>query len=311
MSFKNAGPFIREALNSIVNQSFSDWDLIAVDDGSTDESRAIMDEFAEKDTRIKVYSNEGNGIIDALRMAIQNSSGAYIHRMDADDIMPQHKLRALHELAGENRVVTGNVRYFCEDEVSEGYRRYEQWLNGLNSHDDYRKNLYRECVVASPNWLVSRKFFEAFDWSNWKYPEDYDLVFHWAKAGYEFVFAAEVTHLWREHPQRTSRNSDVYDQASFFELKTNWFLEIENPTRSVQVIGKGVKAKAVMKELKAKGVPFEQYHLVASGQIKSIHDIQDRTTILTSWPINEFERTGIQEFLASKNLHFGKNLWLF
>ena len=95
MPVKNADQFLEECLNSIVQQSFSDWELIAIDDHSTDSSYEILGEYQKKDGRIKVFKNQKNGIIHALRGALERSNGSYITRMDADDIMANIKLEEL------------------------------------------------------------------------------------------------------------------------------------------------------------------------------------------------------------------------
>ena len=93
MPVKNAALFLRECLDSIVNQEESNFELIAVDDHSTDSSLKILEEYQKKDPRIQVYKNKEHGIIAALRLAYKKSSGILITRMDSDDIMSLHKLK--------------------------------------------------------------------------------------------------------------------------------------------------------------------------------------------------------------------------
>ena len=85
--FKNTAHYLSECVYSILNQSYTHWELLIVDDGSSDNSYDIVNAFAEKDNRIKLFKNQGSGIIDALQLAFNNSRGNYITRMDSDDIM--------------------------------------------------------------------------------------------------------------------------------------------------------------------------------------------------------------------------------
>ncbi len=313
MPVKNAGRFLEECVSSIIEQSYTDWELIAVDDHSKDISFELIQQFAMNDSRIRLVKNNGDGIIDAFTQAFKLSSGDLISRMDADDVMPRGKLEKLISLVSDKIVATGKVRYFSEDEVSEGYLRYENWLNSLNDKD-HIKHIYRECTVASPNWLIKRDFFEnEFDWAEWNYPEDYDLLFHWKKAGYEIRMLDSVTHFWREHENRISRNSLRYQQESFFELKTNWFIDFELEIgEEVQLIGSEKKAFLVAMGLRSRAVNFTQFSYKAKVNFFDLDNLNpELKTILTNWPKDQKTQIEISEYLRTGGFVFGENIWLF
>ena len=92
MPVKNTAHFLSETISSILNQTEKNWELIAVNDNSTDNSKAVLTSFAQNDKRIKVIDNKGNGIIDALQLGYVFSNGNFITRMDSDDIMSPNKL---------------------------------------------------------------------------------------------------------------------------------------------------------------------------------------------------------------------------
>ncbi|MFK7946879.1 MAG: glycosyltransferase family 2 protein, partial [Saprospiraceae bacterium] len=109
---KNAGKYLHDCLNSIIEQSETNWECIVINDNSTDNTLSIFEEFAKKDKRFTVFSNPKSGVITALQLAFANCSGELIHRMDADDIMPKHKLATLKQLLvdnGKGHVATGKV----------------------------------------------------------------------------------------------------------------------------------------------------------------------------------------------------------
>jgi len=81
----DAGSWLTNCLESIINQTEMDWELIAIDDFSTDNSFDILQQYSLKNDRIQIYKNQSKGIIPALQLAFQQSSGTYITRMDADD----------------------------------------------------------------------------------------------------------------------------------------------------------------------------------------------------------------------------------
>jgi len=93
--FKNTEAFLPECIRSITNQTYNNWELLIVDDNSTDKSFSIVEDYAITDGRIKLLKNNGNGIIDALRLALKESNGDLITRMDSDDIMVLNKLEVL------------------------------------------------------------------------------------------------------------------------------------------------------------------------------------------------------------------------
>lgn len=316
MPVKNAELYLEQCMDSIVRQTYGNWELIAVDDGSTDKSMEILENYERFNPRIIVKESNEDGIIPALQLAFDNSSGQFITRMDADDMMPTNKLETfLAAIQGKKKtIVTGKVRYFSDKKVSEGYRRYEEWLNTVVEEEDFRKNLYRECIIASPNWLVDRSCFENdFSISDLEYPEDYDMVFKWFEKGYSFKGINTVTHLWREHPERTSRNSENYQQKAFFELKTKRFIDhFKSQIDGVQVIGAGQKGKLVSEILKRNNINFEWYDLNPKREdLKSVMGLEKKLTILSNWPADERIQSDIKKFLRKMNLKFGEDLWLF
>ena len=124
MPVKNAGLFLDECLNSILEQSYSKWELIAVNDNSTDNSLNLLNIHAKKDKRIKVLKNKGKGIIDALRSAYKQSQGEFISRMDADDLMAVDKLKVL-----KNNIPGGNLPFV---QLAANHLIFHDWSEQLN-----------------------------------------------------------------------------------------------------------------------------------------------------------------------------------
>lgn len=259
--FKNTDEFLIECLESIHNQTHEIWELLIVDDGSTDKSYQIVNDFAERDKRIKLFKNPGEGIIEALRFAFLKSSGTYITRMDSDDIMTPNKLEVLLnnlENHGKNHLATGLVSYFSEEGISDGYSSYETWLNQLTRTGSNYSEMYKECVIPSPSWMVHKDDLLACDAFNPNdYPEDYDLAFRFYKQNFKVIPCNQVLHLWRDYSTRTSRTHKHYAQNYFLEIKLKYFLELDyNPSRPLVVWGAGFKGKAIAKLLIKHQVDF-------------------------------------------------------
>ena len=98
----NAADFIGSCVISVMNQTFGDWELIIVDDGSTDESGILVDRFAAKDRRIRVFHQENKGQFFARRCGIANSKGDYLVFLDSDDELTHNCLKTINAAACES-----------------------------------------------------------------------------------------------------------------------------------------------------------------------------------------------------------------
>ncbi|WP_147677996.1 glycosyltransferase family 2 protein [Algibacter pacificus] len=260
--FKNTGAYLKPCLTSILNQSYSNWELLIVDDGSTDNSFNIVNAFACKDERIQLFKNTGQGIIDALHLAFSKSNGELITRMDSDDIMQPNKLEILaHNLLthGKAHVAVGLVKYFSEEGIKDGFKNYEIWLNGLTEKGHNFSEIYKECVIPSPCWMVYRSDLIACGAFNPnRYPEDYDLAFRFYKQGFTCIPCNEVLHNWRDYQTRASRTHVHYAENHFIDIKLKYFLELDyNPNKTLVIWGAGKKGKTIAKKLIEKQLKFE------------------------------------------------------
>ena len=285
MPVKNAAPFLSECIQSIIDQTESYWELIAVDDGSIDSSHAIFNDFAQKDQRIVVLKNNGSGIIDALRTAYGKSQGSLITRMDADDIMVSQKLEILKRhllLSRTGHIAVGLVKYFSEVPLGNGYLKYENWLNGLTESGSNYQDIYKECVIPSPCWMVYRQNLEECDaFSPDIYPEDYDLCFRFYRNKLKVIPCNEVLHFWRDYPNRSSRTDDNYADNRFLELKVRWFLELDlNTEKTLIVWGAGTKGKRIAKLLQERNIDFRW---VCNNPNKVGHEVYGVQMESTDW----------------------------
>jgi len=321
----NAAPYLRACLTSIREQSFKDWELLAVNDYSTDESALILAEFAAVDTRISFFNNQEKGIIPALRLAFHHSRGEFITRMDADDLMPIHKLAYLHEALlkkGPGYVVTGRVAYFSDTGLGDGYKKYETWLNGLADQHTYFEDLYRECVLPSPAWLIHRTdLMAAGAFDAGRYPEDYDLCFRFYEQNFKIIGIPETVHLWRDHSDRTSRNNPIYADQNYLELKLFWFLKLHyNPERSFAIWGAGKKGKFMARYFlkqkcdfhwmtnnsKKQGIKIYEQILASPEMLNAKKDLMILIAVATP-----SARKEIEVFLNKKNKQRGKDYFWF
>lgn len=305
MPFRDAGPWLGECIRSIMEQDFDTWELVAVDDHSRDDSMALVKAYASDDKRIIPMQNDGTGIIDALKTARRAMQGNYVTRMDADDIMPPGKLESLFLLASADHrcIATGQVQYFPRQSVSPGYLEYERWINERCIHEDHWTWVYRECVICSANWMThaANTDFDALE-----YPEDYSLVLHWYRKGLKVASLSSVTHLWREHPLRTSRNSNDYSQDAFFTLKLKHFISDDLDTaRTLLLFGNNRKTRLAAAVLKQHGIAFQKVNI----DDMSPFDHSPNPMVLVGVFPNPRERKAIETLMEQKSLVMGRDWW--
>lgn len=259
--FKNTAHFLPACLDSIINQDYTEWEVLAVNDHSKDSSQQLLTEYSQSDSRIKVFTNEGEGIIPALRTAYSHATGTYITRMDSDDIMKPTRLavmaNSLNEY-GSGHVAVGQVKYFSDRGISNGYERYEKWLNQLTANGKNYEEIYKECVIPSPCWMCSKEDFDlcgAFEPN--RYPEDYDLTFRFYEKRLKIIPCSEILHLWRDYDNRTSRTHEHYAQNYFLDIKLHYFLKLDyNKQRPLVIWGAGFKGKKIAKTLVELNIDF-------------------------------------------------------
>src|SRR5690606_23650608 len=119
-------------------------------------------------------------------------------------------------------VAVGKVKYISESQLGDGFSKYEQWLNLLTQNANNFTEIYKECVIPSPNFLIHREDLDLIDAFNPNiYPEDYDLTFRMYAAKMQVAGVNEITHFWRDYPTRSSRTQTHYQHQYFVHLKVD------------------------------------------------------------------------------------------
>lgn len=158
----NSQHYLVRCVNSILNQSYQDFELILVDDGSTDASLQICEDLLNRDSRIKVYHkiNEGAGI--ARKFGVKNSSGNWIMFVDSDDVLLSDALELFASYFDDDfDLIVGNLRI-------NNKKTFIHRINGEISGDEYISALFLNKTTIGPvAKLFKRKLFEE---SNWKSP---------------------------------------------------------------------------------------------------------------------------------------------
>jgi glycosyltransferase involved in cell wall biosynthesis len=262
MAVKDTEPYLPACLDSIIAQTYAHWELIAVNDHSSDNTPQILAAYAEKDKRIKVYHSTRHLLIPALQEAYKHAKGTLLNRMDSDDKMPDYKIELLvseWEKYGKDHVIAGGTEHFVDEgEVGNGFRRYEEWINEIAQKGIHYQEIYKECVIPSHSWMIHRDDFDrvgAFD--SEVYPEDYDLCFRFYREGLRVIGLDKVLHYWRDRSDRISRTWECYKDNRYFDLKLRYFYELDrDKSRPLVLWGAGKNGKDLAKLVLQKGDSF-------------------------------------------------------
>ncbi len=278
MAVKDTAPYLPVCLDSILAQTYTHWELIAVNDHSTDETPKILDAYAQRDSRIKVFHSDRPKLIPTLQIGYAQAKGTLINRMDSDDKMPDYKLQVLvdHWLNyGEGHVIAGGTEHFVDEGVvGDGFLKYERWLNQVASSNTHYQQIYKECVIPSHCWIIHKDDFEAVNAFNpLVYPEDYDLCFRFYKNKLKVIGIDYILHYWRDRSNRISRTWEEYKDNRYFDLKLRFFYEIDRDRQRPLVLwGAGRNGKDMAKLLQSYN---DTFHWVCDNENKIGKDIYD------------------------------------
>lgn len=211
MPVYNAQKYLGEAIDSIINQSYKNWELILINDGSDDGSEAIIKSY--EDTRIKYLKNDFNiGLINTLNKGLEFCSGKYIARMDADDIALKDRLAHQYKFLESNPAygMCGGDALVIDNNGKETGRIKNVYSNNL-----LKINLLFSVPFVHPCMMVRREVFERFKYDmEFKHVEDYDL---WCRIASEWKVANLPHNLLKYRWHNT--NVSVLNETYQAELK--------------------------------------------------------------------------------------------
>lgn len=225
----NAAKTLPACLDSLLAQTFDDFEIVLIDDGSTDGTLDVAKEYAARDSRIRPVESEHAAIVEALRRACGLVRGQYLARMDADDVCRADRFeKQLALLESDSRIVLcGTGVRITGASAGSGYTRYEGWINGLTTHEAMFRELFVECPIPHPTFLMRRDAFErAGGYQDRGWPEDYDLVMRFAEAGGRFAKVPGPLLEWRAAPDRLSLSDPRYAPGRFRALKGHYLPRI-------------------------------------------------------------------------------------
>lgn len=259
MPVRNEERLLPAALASLLRQTLPDWELVAVNDGSSDGTGALLDAAAAEDSRIRVLHLPPTGLVAALNAGLAQCRASLVARMDGDDICHPRRLQeqvAFLDNHADVALVACRVRHVPRQQLTEGMRIYEDWQNRLLGHADIMRDLYVESPFTHPSVLFRREAVHGLGgYRDCGWPEDYDLWLRMAKAGARFARLPEVLFYWRDRPQRQTRTAAAYRLEAFRACKAHHLRQtFLAGTAEVTLWGAGIEGKAWRRTLLNEGV---------------------------------------------------------
>ncbi len=195
MSVYNGEKYLKEAVNSILKQTFTDFEFIIINDGSTDNTRAILESY--NDPRIFLFHQDNIGLTKSLNKGLSFAKGDYIARMDADDISDKRRFeKQFHYLNTHPEIgVTGsNINIIDE------YGKIISKLNQLNSHKEIMSKLLSDNQLIHGTLFIRKELLKKVEYYDEKYTlaQDYDLLLRLSDIT-KFSNLHECLYSWRKN----------------------------------------------------------------------------------------------------------------
>ena len=320
LPFYQAAETLEEAIQSILSQTYNHWELLLLDDGSTDGSSHLAQMYAALDSRIKHHYLDHGGIVKTLNTGIQLSNSPLIARMDADDISLPERLDKQVQYLGQHPdigLASCLVEHLATESTQQGYLEYINWINSLTDSEEIHLRRFVESPFAHPSVIFRRELIEQHGgYLEGDFPEDYELWLRWLDAGVQIAKVPETLLNWRDLPHRLSRQDPRYRLEAFYRMKFQYIKKIL-PEKPLWIWGAGRTTRQRAGWLEEQGVKIEGYYDVDPQKtgdpqtgliVKNYHDLPPpgKIFLLTLVSIRGV-REEIFEFLTGKNWQEGED----
>lgn len=300
----NAESYLKEAIQSVLEQTYKNIELIIIDDGSTDNSGSIIIDYQAKDKRVNSYSNNGNkGIVYSLNRGIRICSGEFIARMDADDICyPERLTYQVNYLLKKSHIgIVGAEHELIDDSghiISRNLRRkptdpsYIEWRSFFTNPLAHSTVVFRRSVIS--DFRYEEEFFPS---------EDYRLWTILIKENRIGIYPKPLI-KYRVHPESISANRNSQQQKMAAKiLRDHWLRNVEEKLSENEAnflsrfhLGKEIDPETNSIKLAFKIVKLCSY-LYSKYQTVDIAVLKDMNQILLYLFLQNRYRISVNNFL--------------
>lgn len=204
MTVYNQEAYVSEAIASILEQTYPWYEMIIIDDGSTDNSLAVLKQYAKKDGRIHIISRENKGLAESLNEGIKNATGNYIARMDADDYSYPTRFEKQMKMFSDRPelyLVGTNFNLLFEKGVTEETRksklRFEKNVNEPVSRIQWKEDIFEDYKILHPTWIFKKELFDYIGGYSNNCAEDVEFLFRTITHDYPVGKVDEILFTYR------------------------------------------------------------------------------------------------------------------
>lgn len=231
----NVEKYLERCINSILNQTFSDFELILVDDGSPDNCGKICDEYKEKDNRIMVIHKKNGGLSDARNAGLDVAKGKYIGFVDSDDIIHPRMYEALFQCINKSNSDIAQCKFKkfksleeLENDLDNYNETFEEYDNKTAIIDMIDNN---KINVNSWNKLYKSELFETLRFPKGKIHEDEFLTYKLLYNSKKIVYVNQELYYYYQNNKGIMNGSSILkrlDRIEALEERSKFFLENED-----------------------------------------------------------------------------------
>ena len=219
----NVGKYLRECLDSIINQTYADYECLLIDDGSLDDSGAICDEYAIKDTRFRVFHKDNGGVCSARNLALKEARGEWVTFIDGDDFIGKNYIENMYK---------ATMNCSGVDFVQCGLQNYKDGKVSMNQKYEDIESSYSGLLFNRVRGLIVSKLFKLsiikeqnlqFD-DKMKIGEDFVFTMDYILYVNRFTLCSSVDYFYRRHSaSATNYVRTIKDyEVSLYEFKREY-----------------------------------------------------------------------------------------
>ena len=303
MPVRNARATLGTCLDSIQTQSLTDFELLVVDDASTDSTRDLIRARARHDPRVRLLRGPGRGLVACLNAGLEQARAPVIARMDGDDLMDVRRLALQWNYLRchpDVDVVASRVRAFPERGVRAGMAAYLRWQNACLDRDSLRDEVYVESPMTHPSVMFRREtVVAAGGYRDGDFPEDYDLWLRLTEHGGRLAKIDRCLLHWRQHENSLSRRDPRYARDAFDRLRAHYLARDArlNTGRELVFWGAGRRTRQRAAHIIAAGYPPRAWIDVDHKKIGN--RIRDIPVLAPQWLADRRPRPFVLAWVAS------------
>ncbi|MGG7147241.1 glycosyltransferase [Clostridium butyricum] len=262
MPVYNGEAYLKDSIESILNQTYTNFEFIIINDGSNDDTGKIIREYMKNDNRIILLERKNKGLVKSLNEGISLASGDYIARMDADDISDKERFRKQVNFFKYNKdvdILGSYIKIFGNEERA---NKIETWFNQKWNKEDMLTRSLGGSIIAHPTAMIKKSVFNKLVGYSNKYSrlEDDDLWVRAIKEGYIIDIVDEYLLKYRVHTESksiidASDLQELLNEKIKFKLE-NFFDYSKNTDKDIYIWGCGEGGKIVATYFEKIGMNF-------------------------------------------------------